>query len=51
MIPYLSNNHHLIFVPGSGGAELFFKDALKKALQFPDFKEYTQLLELKFLEK
>ncbi len=31
MIPYLSNNHHLIFVFGSGGAELFFKDALKKS--------------------
>ena len=30
LLPFLSKNHHLIFVPGSGGAELYFRDALKK---------------------
>lgn len=30
MLPYLNSSHHLFFVPGSGGAELFFKDVLKK---------------------
>ena len=30
LVPYLNNNHHLVIVPGSGGAELFFKDALLK---------------------
>ena len=30
LIPHLNKGHHLVFVPGSGGAELFFKAALKK---------------------
>ena len=30
LIPFLNNNHHLVFIPGSGGAELFFKKALEK---------------------
>lgn len=30
IIPSLNSNHHLVFVPGSGGAELFFKEALNK---------------------
>lgn len=30
MIPLLQENTHLIFIPGSGGAELWFQDALKK---------------------
>lgn len=30
LIPFLNKNHHLVFIPGSGGAELFFKDALNK---------------------
>lgn len=28
--PYLNSKHHLFFVPGSGGAELFFKEAINK---------------------
>ena len=30
LIPLLNKNHHLVFIPGSGGAELFFKDAIAK---------------------
>lgn len=30
IIPLLKKNQHLVFAPGSGGAELFFKDAIKK---------------------
>lgn len=30
VIRLLSDNQHLVFIPGSGGAELFFKDALSK---------------------
>lgn len=30
MIPLLSQGKHLVFVPGSGAVEIFFKDALKK---------------------
>ena len=30
MLPFLNEKHHLVFVPGSGGAELYFKDVLKK---------------------
>ena len=30
LVPYLNKNHHLVFIPGSGGAELFFKNALEK---------------------
>lgn len=30
LVPLLSCNQHLVFVPGSGGAEWFFKDALTK---------------------
>lgn len=32
MLPYLTNKHHLFFVPGSGGAELAFKSALEKGV-------------------
>lgn len=32
ILPYLTSAHHLIFVPGSGGAELFFKPALEKGV-------------------
>ena len=32
MEPYLRHGHHLFFVPGSGGAELFFKKALDKGV-------------------
>lgn len=28
--PLLTKKHHLLFVPGSGGAELFFKEAIAK---------------------
>lgn len=30
LIPHLNKNHHLVFIPGSGGAELFFKGAIEK---------------------
>lgn len=30
LVPLLNNKHHLVFVPGSGGAELAFRDAIKK---------------------
>lgn len=30
MIPLLKKGQHLIFIPGSGGAEFYFHDALKK---------------------
>ena len=30
IIPLLSEGRHLVFVPGSGGAEFFFTDALSK---------------------
>lgn len=32
MMPFLKKGHHLIFVPGSGGAELFFKPVLSKGV-------------------
>lgn len=32
LYPHLTNRHHLFFVPGSGGAELFFKDVLAKGV-------------------
>lgn len=32
MIPLLKKNQHLVFVPGSGGPELYFSDALLKGV-------------------
>lgn len=32
LVPLLNAGQHLVFIPGSGGAELFFKDALKKGV-------------------
>lgn len=32
LVPLLHNGQHLVGVPGSGGFELFFKDALKKGV-------------------
>ncbi len=32
ILPFLNERHHLFFVPGSGGAELFFKDVLAKGV-------------------
>lgn len=32
ILPFLKETHHLFFVPGSGGAELFFKPVLEKGV-------------------
>ena len=32
MIPFLKEGQHLFFIPGSGGAELFFKDVVNKGV-------------------
>lgn len=32
LLPMLKKGQHLVFIPGSGGAELAFKDALKKGV-------------------
>lgn len=32
LIPLLHEGQHLVFIPGSGAAELYFKDALKKGV-------------------